>query len=152
MKRMAGRRAPMVRRASALVLVVASCSDGCPPCREGINLSVDRLSGTLGAGYSMDVEFCVDAKCTTVTVASQMATGTIFVPVDGLTDGGDHHLTVTGPGGVSGDYTGPIEVIDQAAAADCECGISTVKVLEDGTIEPGQVVVSPDVTAPAASG
>jgi hypothetical protein len=133
----ARRLAPLV----AALTVLAACGDDCTtPCQKGITFYVSELAGSLAAGSSEQLTLCFDGDCQQVTLSRGDVGGTKFVPFGSFGSGGDHTVTLTGPGSLSGSFQGAIPVLDQSGGGGCPtCAMGVVKVSADGTLTPGQV-------------
>jgi hypothetical protein len=144
----------MLRRSLlvAVVALLASCGNCGSPCKSGITFYVSPLAGALAPGTEQDVEFCFDDQCSTATVTRDLVGGTLFFEYSGVSSG-DHTVTVSADGGLSGTYTGPIEAAKQNGGANCDsCKVGAIKVASDGTLTPGVAVPNSTTTAPATTG
>ena len=141
-----------VRRAAfavAALTVLAACGDDCStPCQKGITFYVSELAGSLSPGSSEQISLCFDGDCKEVTISRKDVGGTTFVKFPGFGSGGDHTLTLTGPGSLSGEFKGEVPVLDQSPGGACAtCAMGVVKVGADGSLTPGQVPASTSTTA-----
>ncbi len=127
--------------ALAAALLVGCGSDCGAPCRAGVTLYVGALAGTLAPGSSEQISVCVDDACHDVELSRSNVGGTVFVAAPDVGRSGGHTVTLTGPGAVHGDYTGPLTVFDQSGARGCAfCAIAAVEVGADGALTPGAAV------------
>lgn len=137
----------------AAVALLAACSDCNTKCTEGITFYVSDVAGTLSPGTKEQLKICFDTTCRQVEISRSNAGGSVFVPFKGVAKSGDHHITLTGPASLSGDYTGPIEAITQNASSSCgHCALGTVKVGADGTLTPGSAVPNTTLVTTTSGG
>jgi hypothetical protein len=134
---------------AAALVVLAACGDCGTACKEGITFYVAEVSGALARGTTEPLKICFDGKCSTTIITRSNPGGTVFLPFKGVGSKGDHTLTVTGTGSMSGSYTGPIESYAQKTGCGT-CSLASVKIGADGTVTPGHVV-PPTTTSPTTS-
>jgi len=129
----------LLRRTIPLVLLVslAACSSS-GICSSGITVFIGDVAGMLKAGASLPVTICFDGNCQVTTVKHAQAGGTVFLKFDGVGSAGDHTITVSAPGGVKGEYKGPIDHFEQKSG-DASCALAGVKIGADGTVTPGRI-------------
>jgi hypothetical protein len=134
---------------AAALVVLAACSDCGTACKEGITFYVADVAGALARGTTEPLKICLDGQCASTTIARANAGGTVFLPFKGVGSKGDHTLTVTGTGSMSGSYKGPIESYSQKTGCGT-CSLASVKIGADGTVTPGHVV-PPTTTSPTTA-
>ena len=135
----------MLRRLSLIAvawLLVSCSSNGCPSatCPGGITFNVAEVAGALARGSDEQLHICLDGTCHDTTVSRANAGGSIFVAFEGVGNGADHDLTVTGIGSLKGEYKGKLASYDQkpnGASCPGSCALATVKIAADGTLIPG---------------
>lgn len=141
-----------LRRSLAVVALTAlvGCSTCSTKCSTGLSLVVRSLMGSLAAGSAVEVQFCFDHDCKLVRVSRKLTpSGRVFLPFSGVGSSSDHTIDLTGPGGMQGHYTGPLQAIQERKGC-ATCKVATVNIADSGAIEPG-VVVTTSTTAPATT-
>lgn len=132
------RRLSLVLGVTALV----GCSTCDTKCPTGVTLMVRSLMGTMHPGSVLDLKVCFDGDCKTVSVSRRLTpSGHVFLPFSGAGSSSDHTVDVSGPGGLQGHYTGPLEAIEERKGC-ATCKIVSINISDSGAVQPGVAVTT----------
>ena len=152
------RTSALLRFAAAMASVAAlasACSSDCnATCTGGVTFDVSPVVGAMARGTNETLHLCFDSQCHDITVSRSNVGGTVFVPFDGVASAGDHTLTVTGAGSFKGQFRGAVPSYQgSAGSGSCKvsCGLATVRIGADGSLQPATPVPAATTTVPGAT-